>query len=45
MINLEGLDLLGEIAGVSAEERMRDGGVQYRDAMGRLTGSATAPRR
>src|SRR5262249_10900016 len=26
-------------------ERMRDGSVQYRDAMGRLTGSATAPRR
>jgi len=26
-------------------ERQRDGSVQYRDAMGRLTGSATAPRR
>jgi len=26
-------------------ERMRDGSVQYRDAMGRMTGSATAPRR
>ena len=26
-------------------ERQRDGSVQYRDAVGRLTGSATAPRR
>jgi len=26
-------------------ERQRDGSVQYRDAMGRLTSSATAPRR
>jgi hypothetical protein len=26
-------------------ERRRDGGIQFRDARGRLTGSATAPRR
>jgi hypothetical protein len=33
----------GRLTGTA--ERQRDGSVQYRDAMGRLTGSATAPRR
>jgi YD repeat-containing protein len=29
----------------STAGRMRDGSIQYRDTMGRLTGSTTAPRR
>ena len=36
-------DRSGRMTGTA--ERMRDGSVQYRDAMGTLTGSATAPRR
>jgi YD repeat-containing protein len=36
-------DRNGRMSGTA--ERMRDGSVQYRDAMGRLTGSASAPRR
>jgi YD repeat-containing protein len=35
-------DRQGRISGTA--ERQRDGSMQYRDAMGRLTGSATAPR-
>jgi hypothetical protein len=36
-------DRSGRMTGTA--ERQRDGSVQYRDAMGRLTVSATAPRR
>ena len=36
-------DRSGRLTGTT--ERQRDGSVQYRDAMDRLTGSATAPRR
>lgn len=35
-------DRSGRMTGTA--ERQRDGSVQYRDAMGMLTGSATAPR-
>jgi len=36
-------DRSGRMTGTA--ERQRDGSVQYRDAWGRLTGPATAPRR
>jgi YD repeat-containing protein len=36
-------DRSGRMTGTA--ERMRDGSVQYRDAMGRRTGSTTVPRR
>jgi len=36
-------DRSGRMTGTA--ERQRDGSVQYRDAMGRLAGSATTPRR
>ena len=36
-------DRTGKMTGTA--ERQRDGSVQYRDGMGRLTGSATTPRR